>query len=69
MKALFYHLVPFAFAHGGLAIQILRTRDALQEIGVEVEFLRWWDDRQSGEVLHFGVGCRRISCSVPARRE
>ncbi len=53
MRVLSYHLVPFAFAHGGLSIQILRTRDALQEIGVEVEFLRWWDSRQTGDVLHF----------------
>jgi hypothetical protein len=53
MKVLLYHLVPFAFAHGGLAIQILRTRDALRELGVEAECLRWWDDQQTGEVLHF----------------
>ncbi len=25
MKVLFYHLVPFAWAHGGLQIQIFRT--------------------------------------------
>jgi len=53
MKALFYHLMPFALAPGGLQIQITRTREALQELGVEVEFLRWWDDRQHGEILHF----------------
>jgi hypothetical protein len=53
MKVLLYHLVPFALTHGGLAIQILRTRDALREVGVEAEFLRWWDDSQTGEVVHF----------------
>ncbi|MGO8926065.1 MAG: glycosyltransferase family 4 protein [Limisphaerales bacterium] len=53
MKVLFYHLVPFALAHGGLAIQILRTREALHEVGVEVEFLRWWDPSQTGDILHF----------------
>ena len=53
MRVLFYHLVPFALAHGGLGIQILRTQDALQEVGVEVDYLRWWDDKQTGEVLHF----------------
>lgn len=42
MKVLFYHLTPFAFAHGGLQIQILQTRKALEALGVEVEFLRWW---------------------------
>ena len=53
MKVLFYHLAPFALTHGGLAIQVLRTRDALQEAGVEVEFLRWWDESQTGEIVHF----------------
>lgn len=53
MKVLFYHLAPFALTHGGLAIQVLRTRDALQEVGVEADFVRWWDDSQTGEVLHF----------------
>jgi glycosyltransferase involved in cell wall biosynthesis len=53
VKVLFYHLVPFAFAHGGLQTQILQTRRALEELGVEVEFLRWWDPRQTGDILHF----------------
>ena len=53
MKVLLHHLTPFSLAHGGLQIQILRTRDALQELGVEVEFLRWYDGSQTGEVLHF----------------
>jgi glycosyltransferase involved in cell wall biosynthesis len=53
MKALFYHFVPFAFAHGGLQIQIEQTREALEKVGVQVEFLRWYDGEQTGDVLHF----------------
>ena len=53
MKVLFYHLTPFALAHGGLQIQILQSRGALQELGVEVEFLRWNDESQTGDILHF----------------
>lgn len=53
MKVLFHHLTPFALAHGGLQIQIVRTREALLELGVEVEFLRWYDGSQTGDVLHF----------------
>ena len=53
MKVLFYHLTPFAFAHGGLHTQIVQTRKALEALGVEVEFLRWWDQDQSGDILHF----------------
>ena len=66
MKVLFYHLVPFALAHGGLGIQIMSTRDALQEVGVEVDYLRWWDDRQNGEVLHF---FGRIPTNILARAQ
>jgi glycosyltransferase involved in cell wall biosynthesis len=53
MKVLFYHLVPFALAHESLQMQISRTLEALKALGVEVEFLRWWDGQQRGEVLHF----------------
>jgi glycosyltransferase involved in cell wall biosynthesis len=53
MKVLFNCHLPFMLTHGGLAIQILRTRDALQEVGIEAEFLRWWDSTQTGEVMHF----------------
>lgn len=53
MKVLFYHLVPFSFAHGGVQTQIVQTRQALEHLGVEVEFLRWWDPSQTGDILHF----------------
>jgi glycosyltransferase involved in cell wall biosynthesis len=53
MKVLFHHLVPFALAHGGLQTQILQTRRALEALGVEVEFLRWFDPGQAGDILHF----------------
>ncbi len=52
MKILFHHLVPFSFAHGGQQIQIEQTKHALEQVGVEVEFLRWWDDAQTGDILH-----------------
>jgi glycosyltransferase involved in cell wall biosynthesis len=53
MKVLFYCQMPFALAHGGLQIQVVRSREALEKLGVEVEFLRWMDASQSGEILHF----------------
>lgn len=41
--------------HGGTQIQIEQTKSALEKIGIEVEFLRWWDDEQTADVLqHFG---------------
>jgi glycosyltransferase involved in cell wall biosynthesis len=53
MKVLFYHLTPFGFAHGGHQIQIERTRAALQAIGVKAEYLNWYEDAQTGDILHF----------------
>lgn len=53
MKILFNHGLPFALAHGGLQIQIERTKSALESLGVEVEYLRWWDAGQKGDIIHF----------------
>jgi glycosyltransferase involved in cell wall biosynthesis len=65
MRVLFYHLTPFALAHGGLQTQIVQTRKALEELGVEVDFLRWWDQGQAGDILHFfgrvGVSTLRLA--------
>jgi glycosyltransferase involved in cell wall biosynthesis len=52
MKILVDCHTPFLLAHGGGQIQIEQTMAALQQIGVAVEPLRWWDDRQTGDVLH-----------------
>ena len=53
MKILFGHAVPFSLAHGGLQVQILQTKTALEQIGMEVEFLRWWDETQTADLIHF----------------
>ncbi|HXI68954.1 MAG TPA: glycosyltransferase [Verrucomicrobiae bacterium] len=56
MKILFYSPLPFALAHGGAQIQIEQTMAALIAVGVEAEPIRWWDDRQRGDLIHyFGV--------------
>lgn len=38
--------------HGGTQVQIEQTKAALEKIGVEVEYLRWWDENQPADVLH-----------------
>jgi glycosyltransferase involved in cell wall biosynthesis len=53
MKIAFDHHSPFLLAHGGFQIQIEQTFKALQEEGVEVEWLRWWDDSQKPDLIHF----------------
>ena len=53
MKILVNCTLPFALAHGGQAIQIERTIAALNEIGVTAEPLRWWDEKQTGDLIHY----------------
>ena len=53
MKVLFDHLAPYQLMHGGFSIQIEQTKAALEQAGVEVEYLRWWDAQQLGDILHY----------------
>jgi glycosyltransferase involved in cell wall biosynthesis len=53
MRVLFHCHVPSAIAPGGLHVQITQTRLALQRLGVDVDFLRWYDGSQKGDLLHF----------------
>jgi len=53
MKVLFDHHLPFSLAHGGFQQQLLQTKSALEKIGVETDFIRWWDDSQHGDIIHF----------------
>lgn len=47
---------PFFLAHGGATTQVVETMKALQEVGVDVEFARWWDSHQTGDLIHtFGT--------------
>jgi glycosyltransferase involved in cell wall biosynthesis len=56
MKVMIDHTSPFMLAHGGFQTQIEQTRNALLELGVDVDWLRWWDDRQMVDLIHyFGI--------------
>src|SRR5258708_5792912 len=52
MKVLFNSHVPYMLAHGGGQMKIELTKTALTQIGVETDYLQWWNDRQTCEVLH-----------------
>src|SRR5712671_5745185 len=52
MKVLFTYPLPFMLAHGGAQIQIQQTQAALEKVGVTVDPMRWWDEKQTGDVLH-----------------
>ncbi|MEO8352279.1 MAG: glycosyltransferase family 4 protein [Chthoniobacteraceae bacterium] len=53
MKILIDHHYPFQIAHGGLQIQVEQTFKALRNLGVDVEYLRWWDETQTGDLIHY----------------
>jgi glycosyltransferase involved in cell wall biosynthesis len=53
VKVLFDHPQPFSLAHGGVQIQIEQTKSALEKVGVEVEYVRWWDDSQRADIVHY----------------
>jgi len=51
VKILVDALVPFSWAHGGVTVHLNSIVDAIRKEGREVDFLRWWDERQTGDVL------------------
>ena len=50
---LFDHSEPALLAHGGMLIQIRQTKAALEALGCQVEYLRWWDETQRANILHY----------------
>ncbi len=53
MKVILDHPNPFLLTHGGFQIQIEQTYEALRRAGVAVDYLRWWDDRQPADIIHY----------------
>ncbi len=61
MKVLFSHTLPFFLAHGGAQTLIEALMRELSNLGVNVEPVRWWDEKQTGDIIHFV--CRtNMSC-------
>jgi glycosyltransferase involved in cell wall biosynthesis len=53
MKVLFSFSLPFFLAHGGSQTLIEALMRELAQLGVEVEPVRWWDENQRGDILHY----------------
>lgn len=53
MKVIFDHSFPFFLAQDAFPLRIEQTKSALEAGGVEVEFLRWWDEGQRGDLFHY----------------
>lgn len=52
MKVLFSHSLPFALAHGGAQTLIEALMREVANLGVTVEPVRWWDEKQTGDIIH-----------------
>ena len=68
MKVLIDHHLPFSLAHGGLQIQIEQTKAALEKIGMELEYIRFWDQEQKADVLHIFGRCSRAYIELARRK-
>jgi glycosyltransferase involved in cell wall biosynthesis len=53
MKVLFSNNLPFFLAHGGTQTLLESLMRELANLGVGVEPERWWDDKQTGDILHY----------------
>src|SRR6266481_3856918 len=53
MKSLFYCNNPFFLGHGGSQTLLEALMREIASLGVEVEPVRWWDDKQTGDIIHF----------------
>ena len=53
MKVLFSHSLPFFLAHGGSQTLIEALMRELANLGVKVEPVRWWDENQTGDIIHY----------------
>lgn len=64
MKILFDRHIPASLAPGGAQIQVDRTLSGLVASGVGVEHVRWWDEKQPGDLVHFFGTCNNDYLSV-----
>jgi glycosyltransferase involved in cell wall biosynthesis len=53
MKVIFSHPKPFFLSHGGAQTITEGVMRGLRNKGIEIEPERWWDESQSGDVLHY----------------
>ncbi len=53
MKAVFQCKDPFFLVHGGVQTLLEALMREIRACGVEVEPARWWDETQTGNILHF----------------
>lgn len=62
MKVLFSHTLPFFLAHGGAQTLIEALMREIANLGVTVEPVRWWDENQRGDIIHYV--CRPNESSI-----
>ena len=68
MKVIFQHSTPFCLAHGGVQTVAVNLMRELAALGVEVEPVRWWDEDQQANVLHY-IGRPALCSEVKLAQE
>jgi glycosyltransferase involved in cell wall biosynthesis len=53
MKVLFFNDPPFFLAHGGMQVMTEALMRELSGLGVDVEPVRWWNENQKGDIIHY----------------
>jgi glycosyltransferase involved in cell wall biosynthesis len=53
MKVLYFNNPPFFLAHGGMQTLTEAVMREMGNLGVEVEPERWWDENQTGDIIHY----------------
>ena len=68
MKVIFSHSTPFFLTHGGTQTITEELMRGLRNKGVEVEPERWWDDKQTGDVLHYIARPAMVNVSLAQKK-
>ena len=69
MKVLFSNSLPFFLAHGGTQTLLESLMRELANLGVEVEPERWWDESQTGDILHYMNRPVSLNVRRPIKRD
>ena len=56
MKVLLYDETPAYLCHGGKQVLAEKLYGSLRNLGIEVEYARWWDPDQNSDLIHC-LGC------------
>lgn len=68
MRVIFSHYIPFFLAHGGSQTLIEELMAGLRRRGIDVEPERWWDENQTGDIIHFIARPRSLQVKLAKQK-